>query len=340
MVVKTLEQLFLIVTDTAKIEALKRAFGKKHLLDADGKNCTFKCPNPKCGSHAKDKLKFVIRVEDSACHCWVCDLRGKSSIWIAKRWSPGSVDRLAEVYHLDRGTPLRGDECETPEEAYTLPEDFRLIAPMVESGQTRDPAVRSVLAYLINRGLTVRDMWRYKVGISSATGYRGSALFPSFSPVGEVEFCLARTTDPDAFRKYKNHGAKSSKIIYDEIHVDFQDTVHLFEGVFDLVRSRLNGTALLGSSLPTSGKLFERLAVERPPVVLCLDADVQSKSSFIANKLAQFGVDVKVASLPEGKDPGSMEQHELLEAIQAAKPFTWNDPLLSKIKNIRSGTIL
>lgn len=340
MVIKTLESLFLIVTDTAKIEALKRAFGKNHLLDADGRNCSFKCPNPKCGSHAKDKLKFVVRVEDSACHCWVCDLRGKSSIWIAKKYSPTSVERLAEVYQLGRGISHRGDEDEAPEEVYSLPDDFKLIAPMVESGQTRDPALRSIISYLTKRGLSIKDMWRYKVGISSAAGYRGSVLFPSFNPEGDAEFCLARTTNPDAFRKYKNHGAKSSKIIYDEIHVDFQDTVHLFEGVFDLIRSGLNGTALLGSSLASSGKLFERLAVEQPAVVLCLDADVQSKASFIANKLAQFGVDVKVASLPEGKDPGSMDKYRLLEAIQAAKPFSWNDPLLSKIKNIRSGTIL
>ena len=111
MVVKTLEQLFLIVTDTAKIEALKRAFGKKHLLDADGKNCTFKCPNPKCGSHAKDKLKFVVRVEDSACHCWVCDLRGKRSIWIAT----SSVDKPFTFldHALKRGDSLVGLSCST-----------------------------------------------------------------------------------------------------------------------------------------------------------------------------------------------------------------------------------
>ena len=141
-------------------------------------------------------------------------------------------------------------------------------------------------------------------------------------------------------RTYKNYGAKTSKIIYDEIHVDFQQVVYLFEGVFDLIRSGMNGTVLMGSNLPISGKLFGKLAIERPPVVLCLDSDAKDKATHIASNLSKFGVDVKVSTIPQGKDPGSMDTDMLKKYLQNSRPFSWNDPLIQKIKRIKSGTIL
>lgn len=329
----------LIVTDTVKANFLRKAFGKQHEIDSDASNWTFACPNRKCGSHAKEKLKFVVRIEDSMCHCWVCDLKGRTIGWVLKKHRPELVEEFEQLWSVSGYAA--GDETDEPEEPpYELPEDFQLLGELVESGGIRNPDHVAVMQYLQNRGVTLDDLWRYKIGVSSENGYRRSALFPSFDADGNCRFCLARRATDELKFKYKNHGAKAREVVYDEIHLRTDERIHVFEGVFDLIRSRVNGTALMGSFLSEGSALFKKLAQSAAPVTLCLDEDATDKAISIAAKLSRFGIDVRIARLPSGADPGSMERDDVLAALDAAQPFRWQDGLLNRIKGIRSGSVL
>lgn len=329
----------MLITDTLKSSILKKAFGKNVIVDADGKNYTFLCPNPKCGSHVKNKLKFVVRLEDSTCHCWVCGLKGRNAGYVIRKYKPDLLEQFLTIYDVKLNNDLTTQN--NIQSSYQLPEDFQLIADLVERGALLEPDTAAVLRYLKSRQIDISQMWRYKIGVSNEPGYRRSALFPSFDIDGNVTFCQSRKIwDDGKSPKYKNHGAKSKEIIFDEIHLLTDERVHIFEGVFDLIRAGVNGTCLLGSFLSTDGALFKRLASDRPPVTLCLDNDAEDKAIKIGKVLLEFGIDVSMAILPNKADPGSMPKDQLLEKLANAQPLLWKNKMLSKIATIRSGTFL
>lgn len=329
----------MIVTDTAKAAFLRKAFGKKHEIDADSVNWSFECPNRKCGSHAKEKLKFVVRLEDSMCHCWVCDLKGRTAGWVLKKYRPEMVEEFERLWSVS-GYSSDQDQETQEEPPFELPEDFQLLGELVEGPGVRHPDHVRVLRYLQSRDVTIDDLWRFKIGVSSANGFRRSALFPSFDADGTCRFCLARRADENAKWKYKNHGVKAREVVYDEIHLRTNEKIHVFEGVFDLIRAGVNGTALMGSFLSEGSALFGLIARSAVPVVLCLDDDAKSKTIKIAEKLINYGIDVRWAKLPPDKDPGEMQREQLLEALENAAPIGWQTGLLNRIKNIKSGSIL
>lgn len=328
-----------MITDTEKINLIKKAFGKKFEVDSTQENYTFVCPNKKCGSHAKGKLKFVVRVKDSACHCWVCGLKGRNAGYIIKNYAVHLLDEFQRVYQVKHENRSQ-DQAVEIEEKHELPQDFRLLAELISEGQLKDPDHVAVYKYLASRNLTIRDLWRYKVGVASGGKFHRAAIFPSFNSEGEFEFAVLRKINPELRMKYFNIGKKSSQIIFNEIHVDFNQRIYLFEGVFDLIRSGLNGTCILGSSLAKSGSLYQKLISKVPPVTICLDADARAKSIKIAQDLVQYGLDVKITNLPEDTDPGSLPKDELHNHLHNAVSFAWQDSITNKIKSIRSGSIL
>jgi DNA primase len=330
----------LIVTDTAKLTSLKSVFGNVFLLDADGKNCAFKCPNPICGSHAKNKLKFIVKLENSACHCWVCGLKGKDAVGIAKKINPQAAIHLAAVYDKQHKSVLFDSNNDLISTQFSLPDDFQLIANLIEKKSRLYPDTLHIIDYLQSRKITIDDMWRYKIGVSGKTEYRRHALFPSFNKLGECNFCLARSIDSKQKQKYKNHGEKTHQIIYDEIHVNFSEPLHIFEGVFDLIRSGLNGTALLGSNLSKSSLLFKAIIENKPITTICFDGDVKEKALKAANLLHHYGVDVMIAEFPFDSDPGSLDRETVIDIIRKSKTYTPNTSLLYKINKIKSGTNL
>lgn len=327
------------LTDTEKLKFLRKCFGKRSELDADGRNVAFACPNGKCSSHAKNKLKFVVRVADTMCHCWVCGLKGKTVSYVLKRFKP---NMRAEYLEKFEGRSYLHDDFdlpeEPPEEKLELPPDFRLAAE-VEQASRALPDEVAVLKYLQARGVTVSDMWRHRIGISTISRWKRQAIFPSFDAEGELEFAVCRKID-DVKYKYTNHGKKPSEIVFDEIFVDLTRPVTIFEGVFDFMRAGINGTCLLGSYVGQNSKLFRSIIAASCDVTLCLDADAADKAIKIAKPMAEYGVNVKIAELPDGTDPGSLPREQLLDCIAAAKPYTWRDGFLDKISRIKTGTLL
>ena len=66
-----------------KIFDVRSVFGKTRLMN-DGINAHVKCPS--CGKG--DKKKFVIRLDNDLCHCFVCGLKGRNLAPILKKFFP------------------------------------------------------------------------------------------------------------------------------------------------------------------------------------------------------------------------------------------------------------
>jgi hypothetical protein len=93
-----------------------------------------------------------------------------------------------------------------------------------------------------------------------------------------------------------------------------------------------NTTCLLGSSLEKDYLLFKRIVHHETPVVLALDNDAKNKTYNIALMLYEYGVQVKILSIPEQyNDLGQMNRNEFKEIVGTAKLMTSNELMRYKL---------
>ena len=321
------------MTISDRIRFVRKFFGNTSLA-RDGANVAVKCPA--CGTG--EKKKFSINLETWQCHCWVCDLKGKTLSNILKKY----FDRDAFIeFNTKFGSFKENFDnlISTKEEdlAVSLPKGF---IPLVDLSSSRDPDIKECFRYAKSRGITERDMWRFRIGASKIGKFRRRLIVPSFDVEGNLNYFCSRSVDEDTFQKYLNSKAKKTEIIFNEIDIDWKKELVIVEGPFDLVKAGENATCLLGSTLSDNSYLFKRIVSNKTPVLLALDADVQKKSYNIARLLTSYCCDVRVLDLGEYQDVGEMTKEQF--AIMSSKSRKWDDVeyLKMSIGSIQTGSII
>lgn len=324
----------MIVSLGEKVKFISSVFGKVQVA-GNAANIGIRCPIPECPSQQKrDKFKLAIRVADDFWHCWVCGQKGRSLLSLIFKY--GTREQLAEYKqkylpeHVINANKF--DETKI-EERFCLPDTFKLLATELGSS---DFECKRAINYLFNdRGLTERDLWFYKFVVSDDWRWKRRVIVPSFDDEGALNYFVGRDVDGIAQFKYKNCDVDAETVVFNELNVDWQKPLVLVEGPFDLVKCNMNATCLLGSNLSEEFEVFNRILLNQTPVILCFDNDVQMKTQKIARMLAQYNVDVKIASVGE-RDPGAMTKTELEDVVNAAKPWSWQEHVLKKVRGIKT----
>lgn len=322
-----------MITATDKIKHIRAAFGGGS-IDGRGTNIAVECPA--CGKTGKRKLS--IHIETGQCHCWVCGLRAKrvSSV-LYKHVSREVASEYRRMFEGD-APDLAAFDDEAPEETprLSLPDGFR---PVFSASTVSDPDSRNAARYLFRRGLSVEDMMRFRLGVSSSM--RRRVIIPSFDAEGHLNFYTGRAVDPDSTLRYSNCQAKKTEIVFNELNVDWTSELIIVEGPFDLFKCPDNATCLLGSSLNERHALFSRIAASRTPVVLALDADMQAKTQRMAELLSSYDCSVRILDVTTwGKDVGEMTHADVRRAVREAKQWRPFDRLFFAISSIRSGSTI
>ena len=324
-------------TSIDKISLLTRSFGSIEVC-RDDTNVTALCPI--CAKQGSSKKKLSIRLDDGRYHCWVCGSKGRSVIQLIKKYHPSFVDEAKKYFKIKgKGFDLFGEEeaTESPEERVEVPENFRLLGTLLDS---KNPDVRATIQYCASRGLGLRDLWYYKLGISSEARFSRRVIIPSFDDAGVINFYSGRSIDKVRRMKYLNASIQKTKIIFNEINIDWSKELALVEGPFDLMKCNENSTCLLGSQLSRESKLFRQIVRNQTPVVLALDPDAIQKTHKIAAELSSFGVHVKLADIPEDKDVGDMTHEEFVTIRKRAKEWNSDFRLYTMIASIKSGSLI
>ena len=322
-----------MITASDKIRHIKAVFGGGS-LDVRGANIAVECPA--CGKSGKKKLS--IHLETGQCHCWVCGLRAKRVSSVLYRYVSKDVAQefrraCEDGRQLDEDDE---DESEKKEPPLALPEDF---LPLFSKSSASSVDARQAIKYLMSRGLAVDDIIRFRMGISDQV--RRRVIIPSFDESGALNFYTARSIDADIRLRYTNCQVKKTDVVFNEVNIDWRRELVLVEGPLDLVKCPDNSTCLLGSSLGEGHRLFQKIAANRTPIVLALDADMRAKSQRIAELLYSYDCSVRIVDLlDESKDIGDMTHRDVVAAIKSASPWRPMDRLLFTISNIRSGSLL
>lgn len=320
---------------TKRANLIRKAFGSGD-LSRDGSDIVIQCPS--CRSQQKTKRKLSIRLSDGVFHCWVCGLRGHNIDFLFRKYAPGHLDDARALQfsknvttHLDKE-----DESDSQPELQ-IPQGFTLLAMSLQSP---DPDIKDTIKYCTSRGLSISDLWYFKLGTCKSGSFRRRVIFPSFDAEGTLNYFTARSIDGDKTMKYINAKVAKKDVIFNEINIDWNEELNLVEGPFDLTKAKGNSTCLLGSHLSTDSLLCKRIISNRTPVLLALDPDARKKSHNIAKMLNSYGISVRSVDVPAGRDVGDMTQKEFISLVSTARPWCDDDRLLHMISRIKSGSII
>lgn len=308
-------------TLSEKINFITRVFGQYEIARNE-KNIAVKCPFCK----KQDKKKFVIRLEDYACHCWRCGSHSRNLIFIIKQKSPQHLQEYINEYYVGDKTKINDNSEQL---CVSLPSDFQLLM-MCEN---YSPEYYSILRYLNNRDISQEDMWKYKFGISRDSRWVSRVIVPSFDVNGVLNHFVARGINNKVFPKYDMPDVTKTSIVFNELFVDWTKQLVLCEGVFDAFNCGENATPLLGSDLSEESYLFEKIIVNNTPIALALDEDMRyTKTPKVIKKLEQYNISTVLVDIKD--DPGSMSKQQFQDALGNAKQLTWSQVTQDRLNRL------
>jgi len=314
------------VSNTRK--KIEKYFGKGE-LSRDGINLALFCPACKEKKKtSQTKRKLIVRLDDGRYQCWVCGIAGTAFRSMFRKLAPQGAHEFGDIKPTD--------VIEQKEEKIELPRNHCLIA----NNPYADPDVRAVYNYLITRGLSRQDMFRWRACAVKYGKYRRRVIIPSFNVEGELNYFVGRAIDEGAKIRYLNSFTPKSKVIFNEIDIDWQKPVVLVEGVFDAMKCPENTIPLLGSTLSRESALFQKLRQYRPKITVAMDSDLKLKAHKVCQSLFEAGIDVSYVFPPDDLDLGDMNKQQAFEIISSA--VVWNpvSKIKHKISTIRSGIVL
>ncbi|MBX4189215.1 DNA primase [Candidatus Parcubacteria bacterium] len=274
-----------IFTFVGELEGLDFKATLKLLAERAGVELTYVRPEVKT---EKDKIFAVL--EDAALY-FESNLRESAE---------------AKKYLLSRGIT---DESMKTWRLGFVPEEWRLLyAHLTSLGYSKEILFK---AGLIKQSEEHKDKEPYDI-------FRGRLIFPLFDPSGRVIALSGRALMKEAEPKYLNSPDtvlfNKSEILYgldkakDEVRK--KNYAVLVEGQMDLVLSHQAGVK---NTVASSGTAFTQAHLERlkrlsARIILAFDGDTAGKKAAEKSTILalSLGMEVKVAELPEGKDPADL----------------------------------
>lgn len=297
---------------------------------------------PRCGEregllHPDDKFNLEINTAKRAFRCWKCeDPIFSGSLGRLVRIFGGDAEY--ELYKSYAGTfyDYSNIEDEKEFELVKLPNEMIYFSQM----DTNNPNHFEAYNYMINDRKLTRDVLiKYRLGFCMTGKYSKRIIIPSFDIDGEVNYFVARSYDPILKKKkpYMNPYANKDRIIFNEGLINWDSTVYLIEGVFDMF-SVLNSIPMLGKTLSTT--LFYRLKELKPEVIVLLDPDAYIKSIELFYMLSAIYEDcedkVKIVKLPTTEDIDELRRNHgiktVIKALYSARDLNIDDYFAVKLK--------
>ena len=306
-----------------KLQILAEVLGEYYCSNEE---YLFFCPF--CKHH---KRKLSINIAKNTYKCWICDSRGRNIYYLIKKFGNQSQKQQWRNFYdrvevSDFENIFFQEEKVEKEQILKLPEEYACLANKTLPRDSRAP-----LNYLYNRGISKKDILRWKMGYCTDGLYRNRIIIPSFNNDGYCNYFIARSYTKD-WMKYKNPSA-SKDIVFNELMVDWNKPIVLVEGVFDAINAE-NSIPLLGSTLNTHSKLFRAILTHSKQVYVGLDQDAEKKALNIINLLISHSVEVYKIDTSNYEDVGEMTKEEFEKRKQAAKMFDNNMLLIQKILQI------
>ena len=324
-----------------KLDFIERAFGRAEIFSKG--NVQVLCPkclekHKKIGVPLK-KRKFAINIlMGDIFHCWVCGYHGRLSMALKRYCSSKLLIEYLKKFADQKTLTAMAEPSAPKKREIKLPTDYRLLALNQNS---KNLNVKKAIAYAKNRGLSERDFWYFKVGVSDEWPWYGRILFPSFDTGGNFNYMVGRSFLENPKYKYWDTPVDATSIVFNEINIDWSQEITITEGLLDLVKCNDNAVPLLGSDLKVYSALFGMIIKNETPVLLAMDQDMAyRKMPEIVDLFLKSGVKLRVLQMGEYEDVGDMTKEEFAKRRESAPHWNRMSLLVHKISEIKTGPIL
>lgn len=304
----------------------------------------FYCP---IKQHTSKKLSVNLTCDKDGhwgtYHCWVCDFKGRNLLSLLKRLK--RYDLIKQYCsNVNNNTFNIFYEEHVEDEPVALPNMFIPLSAyfMKNEKYTKySNELRQAATYLIKgRDLTKLDIITNTLGITTDEKYYKYVVIPSYDMSGTLNYFICRAYSKYKMR-YKNCKHDKDKIIFNEVNIDWKTPLLICEGPFDALKSHVNATCLLGSSLTEKTLLFQRIIENDTKVLLALDSDKTGKEKTlrITNMLLEYDIDVKIFDISaQYKDIGEMSSDTFKQFYNTQlnnNSINKNDYIIRKIETIK-----
>lgn len=310
------------------IQHLARLMGSP--VDGKGLNVRICCPMPvghRGGVDTAPSLSIKVTAEQSPCRCFGCGATGTLLQVFAE--ALGENDPIVEfIRETDKGG---------------LSAAFARIRLKKDDGPTDTPyrtwvryvaeCSRQVPGYLVERGVVRADVKKWMLGYDAERGY---AVFPVWDEDGRLVGASRRAVSEEQIPKsLDTPGLPKQEVFYGEHLVDAtRQEVHIVEGPLDAVfASRVlpNVLGMLGAHTGIGPVRLAKLRRWARVVTLVMDGDESGREAVYGKTLPRRRCRVpgllellrpyfvvRIAELPEGEDPASMNGQALVQAVKGA----------------------
>ena len=262
-------------------------------------------------SHYKPKLEIDINTNHSGenpWHCWISDKKGRSISSLFKQLNLPK-ERFEQLNRIIENTKYRvNDTVKTKIETLQLPTDYR---PLWLPKNT--PDYRNATHYLKQRGITIFDILKYRIGYCDSGEYSGKIVIPSYDCTGQLNYFVSRAFYKSDTQKHKNPKV-SKDIIGFDLFVNWSQPIILCEGAFDAIAIKRNAIPLFGKIIQPA--LQKKIIQERVrDIYICLDADALKNAITIAERFMAEGLNVYFVELQDddASELGFKKINEILE---------------------------
>jgi len=289
-----------------------------------GDEYLFHCPY--CNHHKK---KMSLNLAMNVFKCWVCDTRGKNIYRLIRQFGTYQqrqkwlqLEGRLDIAEFDKFFSEANEEIQV--QTVEPPENFISLCNRHLPRSSQRP-----FDYLMNRGVTKKDILFWKLGYCDEGRYSGRILGPSFNNDGDWNFFVSRSFCGHR-QRYLNPKADRN-IIFNELYVDWDEPIVLVEGLFDAIVAGQNSVPVLGSSIRPYSKLFQAIVINDTPVYLAFDEDAKKKTEYIIKNMLKYDIELYLIDTSGCEDVGSMTKHEFLSRKDNAKRIEGDYLFYSKI---------
>lgn len=231
-------------------------------------------------------------------HCWKCEWSGSIRKIIKKYGSKIQLKTFDSLIDYDSNSNEKIIKQQGP---IHLPKEFILF----KTANKNNLSYKESHNYLINRGLDDDIIEEYNIGYCSEGKYENRIIFPSYNIDNKLNYFVARSFTGNKI-KYKNPPVEKLNIIINEKNINWDSTIYLVEGVFDMI-----GLYPIKNIIPLIGKVlsdhlyYSLIKKSNGYICVVLDEDAKKEMYQIYKKLhttTQLKNKIRVIDLPKNSD--------------------------------------